>query len=310
MSLKIDFAGPLTTVQDLGRFGYRQDGFGTSGAMDRRAAVTANRLVGNEDDAALLEMTLWGIKATALDRALVCLCGGDFPFLVNGEKKPMNTPVAVSAGDTIQVGAAAKGCRAYLAVHGGFDVPMVSGSRSTNLKCAVGGFQGRRLAVGDILPVLPASPKAAEENTFPVEPYFGPSVTVRAIRGPQAERFSAEAVQTFFSSEYTVTPQSDRMGVRLSGAPIVAEKGVDILSDGIVFGNVQVPKNGQPILLLSDAQTTGGYAKIATVIAADHPTLGQLRPGDRIRFEECTLSKARRLYKEQEKRLPKAIKER
>lgn len=309
MSIQINFPGPLTTVQDLGRNGYKKDGFGTSGVMDRRAAITANRLVGNDDNAAVLETTVFGFKATVLDRTVICLTGATFPCKLNGAPMPMNTAIEVFPGDTLDMGVATVGCRGYLAVRGGFDVPVVMGSRSTNLKCRVGGFQGRKLSAGDILPVCPA-PKMDKSklSSFAVTPYFGNRVTVRAVLGPQSDRFSQSAIDTFFSSEYTVTPQSDRMGVRLNGAPVLAEKGVDIISDGIVFGNVQVPKSGRPILLLADCQTTGGYAKIATVISADLPTLGQLRPGDKISFKACTVEEAQKIYKEQNSLLPKAIK--
>lgn len=305
MSLQIVFPGPLTTVQDLGRKGYGKDAFSVSGVMDRYAAITANRLVGNEDNAAVLEMTVFGIRAVALDRTLVCFSGASFPVKVNGQLISLNTAVELHPGDLLDAGAAKDGCRGYLAVRGGFDVEKVMGSRSTNLKCGVGGFCGRKLVAGDILPVAPvAFSKELEGGSFSTEKYFGDRVTLRVIPGPQNERFDQTATDTFFNSEYTVTPQSDRMGIRLSGAMVTAKDGMDIVSDGVVPGCIQIPDSGQPIILGVDCQTTGGYAKIATVITADLPAMGQLRPGNKIKFEVCTVEEAHKILRNAEKLLP------
>lgn len=307
MSIQILSPGPLTTVQDLGRHGYMKDGFSPSGAMDARAAVTANLLVGNDKNDAVLEMTLMGITARVLDRTVIAFAGGDFSPKINGAAVPMMQAIAVFPGDEIAMGFAASGCRAYMAVRGGIDVPLVMGSRSTNLKARVGGFEGRKLMAGDVLPVFPVLPLSEEEiarRHLPYAPYFeNGSLSVRAVPGPEDDRFPEEALSAFFSEEYIVTPASDRMGMRLDGTPLASKSGVDIVSGGIAMGSVQIPPNGKPIILLADRQTVGGYAKLATVITADIPLLAQAKPGDRVRFVCCTLEAAQRAACEEQKRL-------
>lgn len=307
MSIQILSPGPLTTVQDLGRHGFMKDGFSPSGAMDVRAAVAANLLVGNDKNAALLEMTLMGITARVLDRTVIAFAGGDFSPKINGTPAPMMRAIAVFPGDEMTMGFAVSGCRAYMAVRGGIDVPTVMGSRSTNLKAHVGGFEGRKLMAGDILPVSPAAPLSEEEiarRRLPYAPYFtNGMLSVRAVPGPEDDRFSEETLSAFFSEEYTVTPASDRMGMRLDGAPLVSKNGVDIISGGIALGSVQIPPNGKPIILLADRQTVGGYAKIATVITADIPLLAQAKPGDRVRLIRCTLDAAQKAAREEQTKL-------
>lgn len=307
MSIQILSPGPLTTVQDLGRHGYMKDGFSPSGAMDTRAAVIANLLVGNDKNDAVLEMTLMGIGARVLDRTVVAFAGGNFSPKINGAAVPMMQAIAVFPGDEIAMGFAASGCRAYMAVRGGIDVPLVMGSRSTNLKAHVGGFEGRKLMAGDILPIFPASPLSEGETArrrLPYAPYFeNGMLSVRAVPGPEDDRFPEQTLSAFFSEEYTVTPASDRMGMRLDGTPLASKNGVDIVSGGIAMGSVQIPPNGKPIVLLADRQTVGGYAKLATVITADIPLLAQAKPGDRVRFVRCTLDAAQRAAREEQKRL-------
>ena len=306
MSVRIEKAGLLTTVQDLGRSGHQDGGFSVSGAMDRRAAVTANRLVGNGDGAAVLEMTLYGVTLTALDRTLACLSGGDFDADLNGRAVAKDRSFALLPGDVLRIGRCYAGCRGYLAFRGGIDVPPAMGSRSTNLKCRIGGLSGRKLAPGDILPVFPAPWGERDEGrAFTPPRYFGDSVCLRAVPGPQAGRFRGEPERVFFSSEYKVLPQSDRMGVRLSGAKLEAAGGSDIVSDGIVPGCVQVPRDGQPIVLAADCQTTGGYAKIAAVITADLPKLGQLRPGSAVRFEPVSAEEAQAILRADSRNYPR-----
>lgn len=307
MSIQILSPGPLTTVQDLGRFGYGKDGFGTSGAMDVRAAVTANLIVGNDRNAAVLEMTVMGITARVLDRTVIAFAGGDFSPKINGMPVPMLGAVSVLPGDEISLGFALTGCRAYMAVRGGIDVPLVMGSRSTDIKCRMGGFSGRKLMAGDILPVLPAPPLSEADisrRRLSYAPYFeNGCLSVRVVPGPEDERFSDETLSTFYSEEYTVTPASDRMGMRLDGAPLCTARGVDVISNGIAMGSIQIPPNGKPIILLADRQTVGGYAKPAVVITADIPSLAQARPGDRIRFVRCTLAEAQKTAREERKKL-------
>lgn len=303
MSIRIDIPGPLSTVQDLGRSGYMKDGFGASGAMDKRALRLGNILVGNEDNAAGIEMTLMGISATVLDRTVAAFTGADISPKINGKSVSMNKAILLMPGDKIETGFAVSGCRAYLSLKGGVDVPVVMGSRSTNLKCKIGGFKGRKLDMDDIIPVLPTTipdKEETEKRNIPYSPYFENGfATVRAVEGPQDFMFSAEEKEKFFSSEYKVTPASDRMGMRLEGAPVSSLEGVDIISDGIVEGSVQIPKNGMPIILLADRQTTGGYAKIATVITADIPLLAQCKPGDTIRFSRVSVDEAQKILKEE-----------
>lgn len=283
--IQIESPGPLTTVQDLGRIGHMHSGFQQSGAMDWYAASLANILCGNAVNSAVLEMTLSGISCRFLEPVSFALCGADMSAVLNGEAVPMQRLVTAPAGSLLKMGAAQAGCRTYMAVTGGLDVPLVMGSRSTNLRCGIGGFAGRKLQAGDKLAVLPGAPFMKDKDVcIPYEPFIQKKVLIRAVPGPQDDYFTRKGLQTFFTAAYTVTPGSDRMGMKLSGPAPRAVSGTDIISDGIALGSVQIPAGGQPILLLADRQTVGGYAKIATVIKADLPKIAQLRPGDTIRF--------------------------
>lgn len=278
--------GALSTVQDLGRFGYQRFGIGTSGVMDEEAARAANYLVGNESGAAVLEMTIAGAKLEFLADCQIALTGADMGAALNGETIPRGQTVDINAGDVLQLGFIKNGCRAYLAFGGGIAVPEVMGSRSTNLKCALGGFAGRALQAGDELPVYDA-PKV--EQRFYEQPVYASEIAVRFVPGPQADMFSASGMAAFTGEVYTVSPQSDRMGCRLDGAALEAPNGTDIVSDGIAFGSIQVTNSGLPIILLADRQTTGGYAKIGTVITDDLPKLAQATPGTKVRFIAVTV---------------------
>lgn len=273
--------GALTTVQDVGRFGYQRFGIGTSGPMDEMAAGAANYLVGNADDAALLEMTVAGVRLEFLAAGQMALTGADMGATLNGSEIARGRTINVAAGDVLQMGFAKNGCRGYLAFAGGVAVPQVMGSRATNLKCGLGGMAGRALKAGDELAVYDVPPVAAREWAQPV--YAG-NVTLRCVIGPQADMFTERGLTTFFGTEYVVSPQCDRMGYRLDGAPLETPAGTDIVSDGIAFGAVQVTNAGLPIVLMADRQTTGGYAKIATVISEDLWLLAQCMPGARVRF--------------------------
>ena len=295
MSIIIENAGALTTVQDLGRHGYLGLGFSPCGALDERSHRLANALAGNDENAAALEMTLMGITACFTSPALIALTGADFGATLNGAPLALNTAVQVSAGDTLACGMATAGLRGYLAVAGGIAVDAVMGSRSTHLKCGIGGFEGRKLAPGDELPFgtqFRAAPSAPEA----LQPILRTSPqVVRAIAGPEDHMFPDVSLEQFFAAEFTVSPQCDRMGIRLDGEAIVSKNGTDIISNGIAAGSVQVPSSGLPIILLADRQTVGGYAKIATVITRDLPLLAQLRPGDKLRFTRVTVQDAQRL---------------
>lgn len=285
MSFKVIVPGALTTVQDLGRYGHQQSGMPCSGVMDQQSFFTANELLGNSPDAAVLEHTLFGGGYQFISDTVIALTGADMAPTVNGSPCPMYRPVLIPAGSILMLGLAKHGCRTYLAVSGGIDVPSVLGSRSTNLKCRIGGFEGRALQAGDILQTGPGvlSYEELSGRTAP-QPVFSSDITVHVIEGPQADYFTEHGLQTFYTEPYTVSDQNDRMGCRMEGPAVESIRGTDIISDGIVFGSVQVTSAGQPIILMADRQTTGGYAKIATVCSADLPLLAQCRPGDKVHF--------------------------
>ncbi|HZS33748.1 MAG TPA: biotin-dependent carboxyltransferase family protein [Methylomirabilota bacterium] len=286
--------GLLTTVQDLGRLGYQRVGIPPSGPMDRAAFVVANRLVGNPDGAAGLECTLNGPRLEVRQPALVAVTGAEMEPSLNGDPLPTWTAVAVAPGDVLAFRMARAGCRAYLAVAGGLDVAPVLGSRATYLRGRLGGLGGRALQKGDVLPVGRPAAAGWPGRTVPpaLRPAYPAEVECRVILGPQADRFTADGIAAFLGAAYEVTPQADRMGYRLKGPLITHARGHDIVSDGIPLGGIQVPGEGQPIVLLVDRQTTGGYTKIATVIGVDIGRIGQTRPGQRVRFREVGLEEA------------------
>jgi antagonist of KipI len=287
--------GLLTTVQDLGRFGYQRVGIPPSGPMDRAAFVVANRLVGNPDGAAGLECTIKGPRLEVRQAGVVAVTGAPMGFTVNGGEAPAWTAVRVRPGDILAFQMASAGCRAYLAVAGGLDVPLALGSRATYLRGRLGGLGGRPLQKGDALPVG-APPREAAPEGREVSPALRPAYPAerecRVILGPQDDRFTPEGIRAFLEGPYDVTPQADRMGYRLKGPEIAHARGHDIVSDGIPLGGIQVPGERQPIVLLVDRQTTGGYTKIATVIGVDIGAIGQTRPGHRIRFRRVTPEEA------------------
>lgn len=288
--------GLLTTVQDLGRPGYQRLGIPPSGPMDRAAFVLANRLVGNPDGAAGLECTIRGPRLEVRRDAMVAVTGAEMGLTVNGGDAPSWTAVRVRAGDVLAFRMATAGCRAYLAVAGGVDTPPVLGSRGTYLRGRLGGLEGRALQKGDVLPIGAAGAPGEVAEGRAVSPARRPAypaeVECRVVLGPQADRFTADGIAAFLGDGYEVTPQADRMGYRLKGPPIEHARGHDIVSDGIPLGGIQVPGEGQPIVLLVDRQTTGGYTKIATVISVDIGRIGQTRPGQRVRFRQVTLAEA------------------
>jgi antagonist of KipI len=286
--------GLLTTIQDLGRVGHQRVGVPPSGPMDRAAFVVANRLVGNPDGAAALECTIKGPRLEVRHAVVVAVTGAPMGFTVNGQEAPAWTAVGVRPGDVLGFQMATAGCRAYLAIAGGIDVPLALGSRATYLRGRLGGLGGRALQKGDAIPVGTSSDAAREGRTVPpaLRPAYPAERECRVILGPQDDRFTPEGIRAFLEGPYDVTPQADRMGYRLKGPAIAHARGHDIVSDGIPLGGIQVPGEGQPIVLLADRQTTGGYTKIATVIGVDIGAIGQTRPGQRIRFRQVTLDEA------------------
>lgn len=284
--------GPLTTVQDLGRTGHLRVGIPPAGPLDLEAFVLANRLAGNPDGAAALECTLIGPRVEFTDARLVALTGADMQATLNGSEAPRWASFPVRAGDVLRLGPARSGVRAYLAVAGGLDTPPALGSRATYLRGQLGGWHGRALRKGDALPLgAPGAPRAARVRPGSVPDYAAP-VELRAVPGPQDDRFTADGIATFFASAYEMLPQSDRMGARLRGPRIEHTRGHDIISDGIPLGGVQVVGDGQPIVLLADRQSTGGYTKIATVCSFDVGRVAQVRPGERVRFRRVTVEEA------------------
>lgn len=296
MSVRVLISGALTTVQDLGRYGCQSLGIGTSGVMDEDACKKANYLVGNEDNEAVLEATLFGGTMEITEDTVMAVTGADMPLLKNGAGIAANRPVEIKAGDVIELGMAVEGCRTYIAFAGGIDVPAVMGSRSTNLKCKMGGYEGRPLKTGDELPIGKGGKSYEEVKNRTVEVCsYLPQITVRVIEGPQDEYFTEAGKKTFYQETYTISDRSDRMGYRLDGPAVESIGGTDIISDGIALGSVQISSGGQPMVLLADRQTTGGYAKIAVVCSFDIPKLAQGRPGDKVRFVRITTEEAQKI---------------
>lgn len=288
--------GFLTTVQDRGRHGYQQYGVPVSGAMDCYALIVANLLLGNGEGAACLEITLLGPRLLVLADTVVAVTGADLSPALNGSPLPMWQAVEVHTGDTISFGHPVRGCRCYLAVAGGIAVPEVMGSRSTYIRSRLGGLEGRALRTGDGLPVGPVPARTALLRLPPrYIPEYQADNELRVVLGPQQDHFTEQGIRTFLESEYLVSVQADRMGFRLEGPPVEHRSGADIVSDGIPPGAVQVPGDGLPIILLADRQTTGGYAKIATVCTVDLPGLAQVEMGQRVSFSEVTQQEAYRL---------------
>ncbi len=307
MSIVVEQPGALSLVQDAGRFGFMQYGVTQSGAMDTEAYAAANELVGNPAGAAEIEMTLMGMSCLFSAFCEFALTGADMDARLDGIPVPRYQRLTADAGQRLTMGMAVSGCRAYLAVKGGIDVPVVMGSRSTNLRCKMGGFEGRALQAGDELKIGTLTAGSEDGGDGPgrnvaVPPRYPSEVTVRAVAGPQEEYFTEAGKKTFFETSYRVLPQSDRMGMRLSGPKVESCGSVDIISDGILFGSVQITNGGEPIIMMADHQTTGGYAKIATVCSFDLPRLAQLRPGDQVRFERVSVEEAQRLLLHPEER--------
>ncbi|SDC35075.1 antagonist of KipI [Terribacillus halophilus] len=294
--------GLLTTFQDLGRTGYQEYGVVVAGAMDDFSLQIANLLVGNNRDEAGLEVTMMGPTLKVLKDAVIAITGGNLSPRVNGQPAPMWKSFAVKEGQLIEFGQPLEGIRSYISVAGGFDLPEVMGSKSTFLKAKIGGLNGRALEKEDILHAAGDTHAVTGRSLHYDEiPEYQKEIHVRVILGPHQDAFTDEAIQTFLTSAYEITPQSDRMGYRLNGPELTHKTTADIISEAIPLGGIQVPANGQPIILMADRQTTGGYTRIATVIAADIPFLAQAAPGAVIRFEEVSIDKAQMLYRKKEK---------
>ena len=300
--------GMMTTIQDLGRIGYQRYGMPVCGAMDHYAMELANILVGNPRDEAVVEATVMGPTIVFGEPEIFAITGGDFGPTLNGASIESNRAHLAEAGDVLALPMAKAGARAYIAFAGGLDIEEVMGSRSTFLKGGVGGLDGRAVRDGDEIGLkAPCDSLPDLEERFVPEkllPALEDHVMVRFTYGPQDDLFSAAGKQTFTSSEYALSDKSDRMGFRMDGPAVERAAGSDgnIISDGICFGAIQIT-NGQPIVMMADRQTTGGYPKLGCVITADLPLLAQLKAGDKVRFRPVSVAAAQAVYRRQRKAL-------
>jgi 5-oxoprolinase (ATP-hydrolysing) subunit C len=300
--LRVDSPGPLTTVQDLGRRGWLRFGVPASGAMDPVGLALANALVGNPPGTGALELTLAGGRFTVENGpARIAVAGADLPLTLDGggtgDTVRGGRSYRLEPGQTFSLGSAREGARAYLAVAGGFRIEPVLGSVATHVRSGIGGWHGRPLVAGDALP-LNGIPRPGPDLSLPAGFERPRHPRVRVVLGPQDDYLTPAAVETFLAAEYTLAAQADRMGYHLRGPRLEHAKGSDIVSDAIAPGSIQVPGFGEPIVLLADRQTTGGYPKIATVISTDLPALGQCRPGDRLHFEAISVEAAQAARRE------------
>lgn len=304
--------GALTQLQDLGRYGYQRYGVPVNGVMDEWSHRVANILVGNDETVATLECTLTGPTLQFQDERLIALCGADMRASVDGVLLPLNEPVLLRRGATLTFGECRRGARLYLAVRGGFDVEPVMGSTSTFARGNFGGFAGRPLAKGDRLPLRTANPGYPKARRLLVQcgtPFVSAAVfdlparatpqepdAVRAMRGPQWQAFTDAAREAFVSTPFTVDTQSDRMGYRMRGEVLKLTQPLEMISEATAFGTVQVPPDGNPIVLMADRQSAGGYPKIAYVASVDLPLLAQALPGATLRFAIVEMEEAQALY--------------
>jgi antagonist of KipI len=322
--LRVLKPGLLTSVQDLGRSGYQKYGVIASGVMDQLAHRLSNILVGNEENEATLEITLLGPVIQFEKNALIAICGGDLSPSIDGIPIKMWRPIYIKKGRQLSFGHAAAGARSYLAVAGGFDIPEVMGSKSTYLRANIGGFHGRALNSGDSISFNPhgdfsqlkldylsgqAESEPFTEMDWSVSsdliPLHRRDPSIRVIRGRQFDLFSEDSKTKLFQEPFLVTPQSDRMGYRLKGPSLQLEKPEEMISEAVNFGTIQVPSEGNPIILLADRQTTGGYPKIGQIATVDLPLIVQAKPGDHIRFKEISHEKAQALYLKREENINK-----
>lgn len=307
MGLVVKKPGIITTVQDGGRYGYQGSGFTTNGVMDHRAYIIANLLVENDSNAPVLEFALAGPTLRFTTNSVFAITGGDFSPTLDKRPVAMYEAVVAPRGSILHFGAPKTGCYGYVAIAGGsVDVPEVMGSRSTNLKCKLGGWKGGSLSSGDYLPFVTNSvdflPNLGSHRIDNDNDYYGfyqDEIILRIIPGPQDDMFTPQGIETFYTQTFTTTAKGDRMGYRLDGPVIETKAGSDIISDGIAFGAVQVPSHGRPIIMLADRQTTGGYAKIGTIATVDIPKLVQRPPHRKVRFQAISVQKAQDLLREE-----------
>lgn len=324
VGIEVIRAGMLTTIQDLGRYGYQKFGLNNNGAMDEGAARVANILVGNDEHKAVLELTLAGTSLKMTADHLIAICGGDMSATMNGQLVPMWQPFIVNKDSVINFSQYKSGCRVYIAIAGGIKIQAVLHSYSTNMRASIGGYEGRALRNGDIIEVCDMSNQSCsvglwqklrqiDSKAFNAQ-HFGiaheENVPIRFIAGPEYNLLDEENKRKFTESKWVIDSQSDRMGYRLQGPSLNMIQKQELISEGVVHGTVQLPANGQPIVLLADRQTTGGYPRVAVVASVDIPMFGQLKPGSAITFVEVTIEEAEQLLFDSEqdmKRLKIAI---
>jgi antagonist of KipI len=300
---KVVKPGLQTTVQDLGRNGFQAYGISPAGAMDSYSMEVANILVGNPSGEAVLEAALIGPQLEALNDLMLAVCGGDFSPTVDGKRVPMWKSILLRKGQVLSIGHCKLGARAYISISGGIDVPSVLDSKSTFVNGRFGGLEGRALQQGDILYGDPAVRKPFKSVPPELLPSYKKEIRVRVILGPHHERFTERSLQQFLSEEYLLTTKSNRMGLQLKGTKLEHRHGPDIISDAVPLGGIQVPASGQPIILMADRQTTGGYTRIGTVISTDIPKLAQAVPDTIVKFSQTTLQEAQGLYLERRRLL-------
>ena len=317
--IHVDTPGMYTTIQDIGRTGYQQYGMPVAGPMDSESYLLGQALVGNVEPVGALECTLLPPTLTVKGTCIVAFTGADMQPTINNVVVPRYIPFICHEGDVISGGFSQCGVRMYIAFSGGIDVPEINGSVSTHTKAKIGGLEGRPLQAGDEIGI-----KSFTRETVHVCDYYGEGNNLfntalynrggrecheplRVVLGDQAKHFTEKGIKTFSNNIYTLTVECDRMGFRLDGPVIEHVDSADIISDGAVFGSIQVPSNGHPIVLMADRQTTGGYTKIGTIITADLPRLSQLPVGDGINFNLVSIEEAQDIYRSYMKRLHKRM---
>lgn len=314
MSVTIRQPGILTTIQDLGRYKAQKYGVIVGGAMDSVSLRLANMIVGNEQDEGALEVVLFGLSFEFNKETLIAITGGQLHPTIDGEPAPMWRPILVKKGSILKFQSGHSGSRAYVAFAGGMKVPKVLESKSTYVNAVIGGYKGRALKKDDVLQFgelsyiskgLIDKLKQSTSNDWSVNYRaflnFKKHETIRILKGAEFDKFTEESIDSLLNEQYTLTTHADRMGYLLEGHPLKMTEEFDLISEGVTFGTIQVPTSGQPIILMADRQTAGGYPKIAQVITADLPKLAQSLPMNQLSFEVVTLEEAEQALFEQEK---------
>lgn len=317
MSITVLKPGLLTNIQDLGRTGYQKHGIIVSGAMDSYSLRIANILVGNEENEAAIEITLLGPSLIIEEGTLISITGANLSPTIDGKAVPMYRPIYLRKKSILKFGGCKSGCRAYLAVAGGYKIPKVMESKSTYIRAGIGGFKGRALKKNDVIELNLRSGLSKKIEAYLSSKNLGSAFTypswflerkncdsddfIRVIHERQFNEFTWESQENFFNNKFGISTQSDRMGYRLGGNELKLKSQLEMISEPVSFGTIQVPPDGNPIILLADRQTTGGYPKIAKVADVDIHKVVQKKPGEFLKFKEISLEAAERLYIERER---------